>query len=91
MGANDHFAQQQFSSPDVRFESIVSKNDFRPWCEEDFSRITTQQGILIQELDLSDSEILHFLQSSGMPTTFSTVSTHFGSRAAHYAALHDAY
>jgi hypothetical protein len=50
---------------------ILSKNDFRP---EDFRRITTQQGILIQELGLSDSEILHFLQTSGMLTTFSTVS-----------------
>jgi hypothetical protein len=29
---------------------------------------------LIQELGLSDSEILYFLQSSGMPATFSTVS-----------------
>jgi hypothetical protein len=64
--------------PHVRFGPILSKNDFRRWSEEDFRRITTQQGILIQELGLSDSEILHFLQSSGMPTTFSTASVKSG-------------
>jgi len=42
--------------------------------------MTPQQGILIQELSLSDSEILHFLHSDGMSSTFSTVSVMCGRR-----------
>jgi hypothetical protein len=52
--------------------------DFGPWSEEDFRRISSQQGIVIQQLGLSDSEILHFLRSSGIPATFSTASVVFG-------------
>jgi hypothetical protein len=57
------------------------KNDFDPWCEEDFRRIKPQQRILIQELSLSDSEILHFLPSRRMQGTFSTVSVKTGRAA----------
>jgi hypothetical protein len=46
------------------------KNDFDPLGEEDFCRIKPQQRILIQELSLSDSEILHFLPSRQMQGDF---------------------
>jgi hypothetical protein len=40
---------------------MLLKNDFGPRRKEDFRRNSPQEGILIQELGLSDSEILHFL------------------------------
>jgi hypothetical protein len=38
---------------------------------------------------LSDSEILHFVQSTGAPATFSTASTHFRRRSAEYTVTHN--
>jgi hypothetical protein len=57
---------------------ILLKNDFSLWREEDFRRNIVPTQILIQELGLSDSEIPHFLRSSAMPATFSTVSATSG-------------
>ncbi len=57
---------------------MLLKNDFGLCREEDFRRNTRQQGILIQELGLSDSEIPHFSRWSAMSATFSTASTHSG-------------
>jgi hypothetical protein len=63
------------------------KNDFDLLGEEDFCRIKPQQRILIQELSLSDSEILHFLPSRQMQGTFSTVSTQSGHQRLRIAAV----
>jgi hypothetical protein len=57
---------------------ILLKNDFGPLEPEDFQRNTPQSGILIQEIGLSDSEILYFLRLGGTPSTFSTVSVIMG-------------
>jgi len=88
MESGSHFKCGRWLHP-VRYGDL--KNDFSPWGEEDFRRMSPQQGISIQELSLSDSEILHFLHSDGMSSTFSTASTQSGSRARKFAVMHNRF
>jgi hypothetical protein len=55
-------------------------NDFATLSEEDFCRLKLLSEILIQEFGPLDSEILYFVQSTGAPATFSTVSVIGGHR-----------
>jgi len=78
MGFGAQVALQLSLAPHVRFGSILLKNVFGDRPEEYFFRNTPLWRISIQELGPSDSEILHFFRSSGMPAAFSTVSTQSG-------------
>jgi len=54
---------------------IVLQNYFEPRSEERYSRIKSQQRILIHKTGLSNSNVARFCRRSGMAASFATQST----------------